>query len=277
MNSEGVRTRVIEARPGWQAINIWQLWAYRDLFRFLVLRDIKARYAQSVLGVGWAVIEPVFFMVIFTLVFGRLVQVSSDGAPYAIFSYTAVVPWTFFAAAVTGSTGSLIANSALLTKVYFPRLVMPLAASLGKVVNFVIGLIVLVGLLLWYGITPTLWTLFLPYLIVIMVLAASGVGMWLSALAVQYRDIRQALTIGIQLAMYVSPVIYPVSLIPEKYHLIYAINPMVGIIEGFRAALLNTNPMPWDLIVVGTVSTLLTLVGGAFYFRRMERRFADVV
>lgn len=272
-----VQARVIEPRSGWRGIDLRELWEYRDLFYFLVRRDIKAKYAQSVLGIGWAVLQPIFFMVVFTLVFGRLAGIASDGAPYPIFSYTGVVPWVFFSGAVTGSTGSLITNSALLTKVYFPRLVLPLASSLSRLLDFAIGILLLIGLMAWYRQVPTIWVLVLPLLTLMMLLTATGVGMWLSALAVQYRDIRQGLSVVVQMAMYMSPVIYPVSLVPDKYHLIYAINPMVGIIEAFRSSLLATGPMPWDLLAVGSVTGAVTAISGAFYFRRMERRFADVV
>ena len=270
-------TDVIEPTSGWRLIDFRELWRYRDLFYFLVWRDIKVRYAQSVLGISWAVIQPVFFMIVFSIVFGRLVRVSSDGAPYPIFSFVALVPWTYFSSSLTMATGSLAQNSNLLTKVYFPRLIMPLSSVLGKLVDFAIALVLLFGLMAWYRITPTIWALTLPALVVMMVLTAGGIAMWLDALAVQYRDVKYGITFGIQLLMYAAPVVYPVSLIPERFRLIYGINPMAGVIEGFRSALLGTNPMPWDLLAVGSVATAVLAVSGAFYFRRMERVFADVV
>ena len=270
-------THVIEARPGWRGIDFAELWRYRDLLYFLVWRDIKATYAQSVLGIAWALVQPVFFMIVFTVVFGQLARISSDDAPYAIFSYTALVPWTFFAGALTASSGSLVMNSAILTKVYFPRLVMPLAAPISKLLDFSIGLVLLVALMVWFRQTPTAWALSLPLVAALMFATTAGLGMMLSALAVQYRDVRHGLSIGVQIAMYLSPVVYPASLIPDRFRLLYGINPMTGVIEGFRSALLQTNPMPWDLLAVGSASAAVILVVGAFSFRRMERRFADVV
>ena len=270
-------THIIEPRPGWQLIDFRELWQYRDLFYFLVWRDIKVRYAQSVLGIGWAVIQPVFFIIVFTIVFGRLVKVSSDGAPYAIFSFVALVPWSYFASSLTLATGSLVTNSRMLTKVYFPRLIMPLSSVLGKLVDFGIALLLLFAMMAWYRTMPTIWVLSLPFLVVLMVLTAGGLAMWLDALAVQYRDVKYGITFGVQILMYAAPVVYPVSLIPDRFRLVYGINPMAGVIEGFRSALLGTNPMPWDLIAVGATGTIVLAVSGAFYFRRMERVFADVV
>jgi len=268
---------VIEVRPGWQWIDWQELWRYRDLFFFLVWRDVKTRYAQSVLGVGWAVIQPVFSMIVFTIVFGNLAKVSSDGVPYAIFSYTALVPWTYFSSALTGATSSLIGSSSMITKVYFPRLVIPLAPVLGKLVDFGIASIILFGLMFWFKIPPTWGVVALPLLVLIMMMAASGAGMWLTALAVQYRDVNYAMGFVVQLLMYAAPVVYPTSNVPEPFRLWYALNPMVGVVEGFRSALLGTIPMPWDWIGIGAVTSVLTLISGALYFRRMERVFADVV
>ena len=271
------QVQVIQPKPGWRVIDFGELWRYRDLFYFLVWRDIKARYAQSVLGVGWAVVQPLFLMVVFTIVFGRLAKLDSDGAPYAIFSYTALVPWTYFANALTDATGSLIQSANMLSKVYFPRLVLPLTSILGRLVDFCIALILVIGLMAWFRMVPTVWVLTLPLLIVLMMLTAAGLGMWLTALAIQYRDIKYGINFVVQLLLYCAPVVYPASLIPERYQLLYAVNPMVGVIEGFRSALLNTNPMPWDLLAVGSVTAVLIAASGALYFRRMERVFADVV
>ena len=268
---------VIERQSGWQFIDWRELWQYRDLFYFLVWRDIKTRYAQSVLGVGWAIIQPLFNMIVFTIVFGNLAKVSSDGVPYAIFSYTALVPWAYFSSSLTGATGSLVASKNLITKVYFPRLVVPLAPVLGKLIDFSIALLILFGMMLWFGISPTIWTLSLPLLILLMMLTAAGLGMWLTALSVQYRDINYAMSFFIQLLMYAAPVVYPASSVPEQYRLLYALNPMVGVIEGFRSALLNTNPMPWADIGIGAIMAILIFISGILYFRRMERIFADIV
>ena len=230
-----------------RVINWQELWQYKDLFIFLVWRDIKTRYAQSVLGVGWAIIQPVFSMIVFTIVFGNLAKVNSEGVPYAIFSYTALVPWTFFSSSLTSASGSLISSKNLITKVYFPRLVIPISPVLGKLIDFGISFLILLGLMVWFGVKPTIWALMVPVFIIIMVLTAAGVGMWLTALSIQYRDIRYGADFFVQLLMYASPVIYATSIIPEKYQILYALNPMVGVIEGFRSALLGTREMPWEL------------------------------
>jgi lipopolysaccharide transport system permease protein len=268
---------VIEPQSGWQLINWRELWRYRDLFYFLVWRDVKTRYAQSILGIGWAVIRPIFSMVVFTVVFGNLAKVSSDGVPYPIFSYAALVPWTYFSSALTGASGSLVSARGMISKVYFPRLIIPTAQVLGKLIDFAIALLILFGLMAWFRMPPTIWALTLPLLVLLMMLTAAGLGMWLTALAVQYRDINYGLSFAVQLLMYAAPVVYPASLIPRQYRLLYGLNPMAGVIEGFRSALLGTNPMPWDLLSVGTIVAILIFTSGALYFRRMERVFADVV
>jgi lipopolysaccharide transport system permease protein len=268
---------VIEPQSGWQLIDWRELWRYRDLFLFLVWRDVKTRYAQSVLGIGWAIIRPLFSMVVFTIIFGKLAKISSEGVPYAIFSYTALVPWTYFSSSLTSSTGSLLSAAGMITKVYFPRIVIPIASVLSKLVDFGIALLILFGLMLWFRIPPTIWALALPLLVLLMMLTATGLGMWLTALAIQYRDINYAVGFFVQLLMYAAPVVYPTSSVPESLRLLYSLNPMVGVIEGFRSALLGTNPMPWDLIGVGTAVAILFFITGALYFKRMERIFADVV
>lgn len=268
---------IIDADRGLRKLIDWnELWRYRDLFWFLVWRDIKTRYAQSILGIGWAVIQPVFSMVVFTVVFGNLAEVNSEGVPYAIFSFAALVPWTFFSNSLTSSSGSLVTSKNMITKVYFPRLVIPIAPVLATLIDFGISFLVLLGLMLWFGIIPTVWSLFIPILVILMVFTSAGVGMWLTALAIQYRDIRYGTNFFVQLLMYASPVIYATSSIPEKYQIFYAMNPMVGVIEGFRASLLGTRSMPWDFLAVGSVMAILFFVTGAMYFRRMERFFADV-
>lgn len=268
---------VIDASTRTRLLDWGELRQYRDLFYFLVWRDIKTRYAQSVLGIGWAVIQPLFNMVIFTIVFGGLAKVSSDGLPYAIFSYTALVPWTYFANALTGASSSLISASNMISKVYFPRIVVPLAPVLGKLVDFAIAFIILLGMMLWFRIPPTPWALFLPVLILLMMLTAAGIGMWLTALSVQYRDINYAMSFIVQALMYAAPVVYPASAVPDRFRILYGLFPMTGVIEGFRSALLGANPMPWDLILPGALSAILIALSGLWYFRRMERIFADVV
>ena len=253
-----------------------EMWQYRDLFLFLVWRDVKTRYAQSILGVGWAIIQPVFSMIVFTIVFGNLAKVNSEGVPYAIFSYTALVPWTFFSTSLTSASGSLISSKNLITKVYFPRLVIPITPVLGKMIDFGISFLILLGLMVWFDVKPTIWALMVPVFIILMMLTAAGVGMWLTALSIQYRDIRYGSEFFVQLLMYASPVIYPTSIIPEKYQILYALNPMVGVIEGFRASLLGTRAMPWDLLGVGALMAVAFFLSGVMYFRSMERYFADV-
>ena len=216
-------------------------------------------------------------MVVFTIVFGNLAKVSSDGVPYAIFSYTALVPWTYFSTSLTGSSASLVSASGMITKVYFPRLVIPLAPVLGKLVDFGIALLILFGMMLYFGFLPTLWALTLPMLVLLMMLSAAGMGMWLTAMAIQYRDINYAMGFGVQLLMYAAPVVYPASSVPDNFRLLYGLFPMAGVIEGFRSALLGTNPMPWDLLAVGSGVVIFVFITGALYFRRMERIFADVV
>jgi lipopolysaccharide transport system permease protein len=267
---------VIKPRKGICAIDWKELVEYRDLFMFLVWRSIRVRYAQSALGVGWAIIQPVFSMVVYTVILGKLAKVSSDGVPYAIFSFAGLVPWTYFANALTDSTNSLIGNASMISKVYFPRLILPLSSVLAKLVDFSIAMVLLFCLMLWYGIAPNLSILALPLLIVLMMLTAAGLGMWFTAMAIQYRDISYAMGFFVQLLMYAAPVVYPASLIPEKYQLFYSINPMVGVIEGFRAALLGTRPMPWEFIGIGALVALVLFVSGAVYFRFKERIFADV-
>lgn len=274
MNS--VSQTIIEPKKGWQLIDWQELRQYRDLFYFLVWRDIKVLYKQTILGFTWAFVGPVFSMIVFSVVFGRLAQLPSDGVPYPIFSYAALLPWTYFSNSMLGATQSLISNAGMLSKVYFPRLVIPLTPVLAKLVDFGIAFLVLGLLMVWYGIAPTLNILFLPLLLLLMILSASGIGMWLSALAIQYRDVRHASSFISQLLMYAAPVVWPASLVPEQFRMLYGLYPMAGVIEGFRSALLGTTPMPWDLIVPGTLSAIVIAASGAFYFRRLERIFADV-
>lgn len=267
---------VIEPRRGWRGLDLAELWRYRDLFYFLVLRDIKVLYKQTALGLSWAILRPLLSMVVFSVVFGRLAEVPSDGVPYPIFSYAALLPWTYFSTAMTQSTQSLVTSSSLLTKVYFPRLVIPLTPVLAGLLDFLIAAVILGLMMAYYGIAPTPDALVVPLLVVLMMLTAAGAGMWLSSLAVQYRDVKHAVPFLVQLLLYAAPVVWPASLVPESYRLLYALYPMAGVIEGFRASLLGTTPMPWDLIAVGGVTAVLLAVTGALQFRRRERTFADV-
>jgi lipopolysaccharide transport system permease protein len=271
---------VIEPPKEWQLINWRELVAYRDLFYFLVQRDVKVLYKQTVLGFAWAVIRPLLSMVIFTFIFGSLAQVDSDGVPYALFNYVALVPWLYFSTSMSDSASSLVGNAGMLTKVYFPRLVFPLTAVFAKLVDFFIALAITGLLMFWFRATPTWDILFLPVLVLLLMLTAAGIGMWLAALAVQYRDIKHALPFLSQILMYAAPVVWPVSLISERFgqtaRLLYGLYPLAGVIEGFRSALLGTNPMPWDLLGMGSLSASLIFLTGLFYFKRMEYLFADV-
>ncbi len=268
---------IIKPKKGWQLIDFKELREYRDLFYFLVTRDIKVRYKQTVLGGLWAIIQPFFLMIVFTLFFGNLAKVPSDGVPYPIFNYSALVAWTYFSNAITSSSNSLIQNTALISKVYFPRLITPLAPVLAFLLDFAIAFVILIGMMLYYRIYPTIMIIFLPLLVILMMFMTSGVGMFLAALNAKYRDIRYTLQFLVQFWMFASPVVYPVSMIPEKYHLIYAINPMAGVIEGFRSALLGTTAFPTQMLLISTLVSIILFIAGALYFRRTERYFADVI
>tara|TARA_B100000519_G_C14211770_1_gene423003 strand:- start:494 stop:1300 length:807 start_codon:yes stop_codon:yes gene_type:complete len=267
---------MIKPSSGWRPINWKELWHYKDLLYFLVWRDIKSRYAQSVLGIGWAVIQPVFSMIVFTVVFGKMAKIDSNGVPYAIFSFTALVPWTYFAGSLSASSGSLLGASGMMTKVYFPRLIIPLAPVISKLIDFLIALILLACMMYYFGFSPSIEIIYLPFLILLMMFTASGLGMWFTALSIQYRDIKYGMGFFVQLLMYAAPVVYPSSNVPDAYRSIYGLFPMAGVIEGFRAVLLQTIKIPWDLISTGTVVSLLLFITGSFYFRRMEKYFADV-
>jgi lipopolysaccharide transport system permease protein len=270
---------IIEPKRGWQLLNLGELAHYRDLFRFLVWRDIKARYAQTVLGLGWAVLHPVIHMLVFTIIFGSLLQVESDGAPYALFSFAALVPWAYFSGALSASANSLVGNRSLLTKVYFPRLLLPLAPVIAKLIDLAIAsavLLILIAATPGTALIPNAAWLALPVALLVTMLTIAGLGMWLSALAVRYRDVRFALTYALQIMLYAAPVVWPVSRIPEQWQLVYGLYPLAGVIETVRAALLQTQPTPWPLLAIGAASASLICLTGALYFRRMERYFADI-
>ena len=269
-------TTILEPSKPFRLLDWSELLAYRDLFRFLIWREIKVRYAQSAIGIGWAIIQPLFSMLVFTLVFGKLAKVGSDGAPYALFSFAALVPWTYFSNSVNDGVSSLVNEANMLRKIYFPRILMPLSAVAAKLVDFGIAMTVLAFLMIYYGQAPTIGVLALPFLIALMMLTASAISIWLAALAIQYRDVKHAMGFLLQLAMYASPIVYPTSLVPEKYQMLYAINPMVGVVEGFRSALLGTQPMPWLMLAIGLATSIALFVTGLAFFRNKERIFADV-
>lgn len=267
---------VIQPESGIAGVDLGELADHRDLFRFMVLRDIRVRYAQSVLGIGWAIIPPIVMMGIYTVIFGNLVDVASDGVPYFLFSLAALVPWTYFSNAVTDGVASLVTNARMLSKIYFPRLVLPIAACLARLLDFGIALTLLFAFTwVFHGFSgPAL--LLLPIPIVLMILTAAGISMWLTALAVQYRDVRYGIPFALQVFMYATPLVYSVSEIPEAYRMFYALNPLVGVYEGFRTMVLGTGSIPWAYLGLGALTSIGLLVSGALYFRRMERHFADV-
>jgi lipopolysaccharide transport system permease protein len=267
---------VIEPQKGWQLVDWKELIRYKDLFYFLVLRGLKAKYAQSVLGLGWAIIQPLFSVLVFTIIFGNLARIDSDGVNYSLFSLCGLVPWSYFAGTLSESSASLISNANMITKVYFPRLVLPISSAFSKLVDMSISFCILIGFMIYFQVVPTVYVFMIPYLIFIMMLSALGLGLILSSLAVQYRDVKHALGFAVQIMMYAAPVIYPASKVPDQYQFIYSLNPMVGVIEGFRSALLGTNPMPWNYIITGSIVAALLAITGAFYFKKMERTFADV-
>ena len=272
-----VRHTRIEPSKGWTSLGLKDLWQYRELLFFLTWRDIKVRYKQTALGAAWAVIQPLFTMLVFTLFFGRLARVPSDGFPYPLFSYAALLPWQLFAYALTESSNSVVANERLITKVYFPRLVVPLASILAGLVDFVIAFTLVIGMMVWYGVRPTLAILTLPFFVILAMATALGVGLWLSALNVIYRDVRYTLNFIVQFWLFASPVAYSSTLVPARWRPFYGLNPMAGVIEGFRWALLGKTQAPGAMLLVSMVVVALVLVGGLYYYRRMERTFADVV
>jgi lipopolysaccharide transport system permease protein len=269
---------VIQPSGRWPRINLQEIWAYRELFFFLVWRDIKVRYAQTVLGALWAILQPVLQMIVFTVIFGIFARIPSDGIPYPVFALAALVPWSFFSTALTTSSSSLVNNPELISKIYFPRLVIPFAPVLAALLDFAIAFAMLLVVMLAFGVTPHASAIVLvPVLLVLIVMTATGVGCWLSALNIQYRDIKQITPLLMQLWMYGSPIVYPVSMVPERFRAIYALNPMVGVISGFRSVLVGTGEVPWQAIEISFVVASLLLLSGALYFRRTERVFADVV
>lgn len=273
------REEVLILRPsrGWGALNLKDLWTYRELIYFLTWRDLKVRYKQTALGAAWAILQPFLSMVVFTFFFGGLLKVSSDGLPYPIFSYTALLPWGVFSKALTDAGRSLVTNRAMITKVYFPRLVIPLSSVLAGVVDFLIAFVVLLGMMVYFQVRPTAAVWALPLLLLLALVTALGVGLWLSALNVIYRDIGYIMPFLTQLWFYVTPIVYSSSELPERYRLIYALNPMAGVVEGFRWALLGAQTAPGPMVAVSAAISLVILVSGLYYFRRMERTFADMV
>jgi lipopolysaccharide transport system permease protein len=286
-NSESITTRrydradfdlILEARPGWRAVDFEELYDRRDLLVYWTWRNIKGRHAQSALGLGWAVLQPVVSTVIFTVVFGNLVGIRSDGVPYPVFALCGMVMWTYFSSALREAVESLTNSTAMLTKIYFPRLILPLSSVLGKLVDLSIVFLLFIPVMLWYGMVPKIEAIVVvPSLVVMLVLTTLGLALWLSALAVQYRDVSHGLGFAIQALMYMSPVVYSDHIVPQRFRVLYGLNPVSGVIGGMRAVMLGTGPLPWDLILPGAAVALLLAISGVYYFRSRERIFADVV
>jgi lipopolysaccharide transport system permease protein len=267
----------IQPSQGWISLKLRELWEYHELLYFLTWRDIKVRYKQTILGGAWAIIQPLFTMIVFSLFFGRLAKIPSDGIPYPIFSFAALVPWTFFANGLNQSSNSLVGSANLIKKVYFPRLVIPVSSIISGAIDFGIAFVVLLGMMLFYGIAPTVDIIYLPFLLLLAFVTALAVGLWLSAMNVQFRDVKYVVPFLVQAWMFATPIAYPSSLLSEPWRTIYGLNPMVGVVEGFRWALLGTKTAPGPMIAVSSLAALAILISGAYYFRRMEKTFADVV
>jgi lipopolysaccharide transport system permease protein len=267
----------IEPSRGWVSLKLAELWEYRELLYFLTWRDIKVRYKQTALGVVWAIIQPLATMLIFYFSFSKLARIPSDGLPYPLFCYAALVPWQFFSNGLTQSSNSLVGSANLITKVYFPRLTIPLATVFSGVVDFALAFALLAGMMAWLGVAPSIKILFLPLFLLLALVASLGVGLWLSALNVQFRDVRYVVPFIAQFWMLATPIAYPSSLLRNPWRTIFALNPMTGVVEGFRWALLGTNTSPGSMIIVSSLASLAILIGGAFYFKRMEKTFADIV
>lgn len=268
---------LIEPSRGWADLNLHEIWKYRELLYFLIWRDVKVRYKQTVIGAAWAVLQPLMTMVVFTVVFKKIANIPTDGLPYPIFAYTALLPWNLFSAALSRSSNSIVAQSNLISKVYFPRLIVPVSATVSGIVDFGVAFIILVGMMMWYGIVPGWGILTLPLFILFTLATALAVGLWLSALNVRYRDVGHATPFLIQLWMFASPIAYPVSLVPEQWRLLYSLNPIAGIVGGFRWALLAEKNADFVTMTISVVAVIALLGGGLVYFKRMERTFADVV
>ena len=269
-------TKVLEPPKSWQMIDFKELVEYRDLFVFLVKRDIKVLYAQSIMGFSWAIFNPLIQIVIFTVIFGRVANLDTGGVPYFLFSTVAIIPWTYMSDAMSSSSQSLVSDSSMLGKVYFPRLIFPLTPVLAKLVDFGISLFVLLAVMVYYKVVPTTNILLLPFFILMMVSVPAGIGFWLSSLAIRYRDVKFAMPFLIRMLIYSAPILYSAKEIPEAYRLAYSFNPVVGVIEGFRACLLGS-PVPWEYVLPGVFTCVILVASGAMYFRRMERIIVDVI
>ena len=279
LRMEEKRAVVVHIKPsdGWASLKLGELWQYRELIYFLVWRDLKVRYKQTILGATWAILQPFLTMVVFSIFFGRLAEVPSDDLPYPVFAYSALVPWTFFANGLTQASNSVVSNSGMVKKTYFPRLTLPLSAVLAGLVDFALAFMVLLGMMFFYRIVPTANVIWLPFLLLLAFVTCLGSSLWLAALNVQFRDVRYIVPFLVQIWLFLTPIAYPSSIVPAQWRVLYSLNPMVGVVEGFRWALLGTDTSPGPMVLVSAVVAVLLLVGGLIYFRRMEKSFADVV
>lgn len=278
-NPESESNQVIVIRPdsrGWRLFDFQEIWTYRDLAYFLVWRDITVMYAQTILGFSWAIIQPLIQIAIFSIIFGKVAKIPTEGIPYVLFTSAAIIPWTYISATITQASQSLVSKQGMLGKIYFPRIFFPLTPVFSKLLNFAISLILLASIMVYYRVAPTWNLLYLPLFVINMMLVPAGISLWLSAMAIRYRDVRFAMQYIIQMLMYTAPIVYSASTIPETYRTVYSLNPIVGVIEGFRAVLLGMD-IPWMYVLPGMGTTVLLLIGGAIYFKRMERIFVDVI
>ena len=274
--STGKSVTIIQPRSGWQIINFKELKEYRDLFYFLVWRDIKVLYAQTILGFFWAILQPIIQIAIFTIVFGKVAKVPTEGIPYVLFSTVSIIPWTYMAQTMMQSSQSLVTGQSILGKVYIPRLIFPITPILAKLIDFAISILLILSVEIYYRVLPTWNLLFFPVFVVLMMCISAGTGLWLSAMAIRFRDVKHLMPFAVRMLMFTAPIVYSASSIPGKYRIIYSLNPIVGVIEGFRACLLGTT-MPWSYIWPGIITTVILLLSGALYFKRMERIFVDVI
>jgi len=275
LNTEYVK--VIKKRHGLIGVDFGELWRYRELFWFLALRDILVRYKQAVIGIAWSILQPLLTMLVFSVIFGRLAKLPSEGVPYPILIFAALLPWQFFAQSMSSSSQSIVGNASIISKVYFPRLIIPTSAVISGTIDFCISFVVLIGLMVWYKIVPTANIIFLPVFVLLAFTAALAVGLWLSALNAEFRDVFYVVPFLVQAGQYISPVAYSSSIVPKEWKLVYSLNPMVGVIDGFRWSLLGTTTPHWIGVAISTVSVLVIFTGGLLYFRKMERTFADII
>jgi lipopolysaccharide transport system permease protein len=274
--TEDLRVTVIKPPARWELIDFKELWEYRDLFSSMVWRSIQVQYAQTVLGFSWAIINPFIQIILFSVIFGKVAKVSSDGVPYLLFSTVAVIPWTYMSQAISLSSQSLITGGSMLGKIYFPRLIFPLTPVFARLVDFAISLLLLVTIMIYYRVSPSWNLIYLPIFFLLMIMVPAGIGMYLSAYAIRYRDVKHAMPFVISLLVYTAPILYSASTIPPDFRLLYSLNPIVAVIEGFRSCLLGL-PLEWAYIAPGIVTAMIMLLTGALYFRKMERVFVDVL